>query len=113
MGWRLGLQPLFTAIVPLALGITACGQHGPAEIADPGRVSQLHKGSSTKTDVQALFGTPQGTQYAENGDQTWNYYYTAAVQGVTAEAFGVKPFSFLSVTFDKNGIVSSFSMNGS
>jgi len=93
----------------LALAITGCGPHGPPEIANPGTVGQIHKGSSTKRDVQAVFGTPQTTAYAENGDETWNYYYSAAVQGVTAEAFGIKPFSALSVTFDRNDIVKAYS----
>jgi hypothetical protein len=103
----------FVTALILTVILAGCGPHGSTGIADPGKVSEIHKGSSTKADIQALFGTPQGTEYAANGDETWNYHYRAAVVGITAEVFGVEPFKSVSVTFGKDGIVKAYGISGS
>src|SRR5215813_10386107 len=86
---------------------------GHRRIADPDRTSQIHKGSSTKGDIRSLFGSPNFTGYAENGDETWGYYYIGPIRGLTAEALGINPSKSLTVTSDKNGVVKTYSISGS
>jgi outer membrane protein assembly factor BamE (lipoprotein component of BamABCDE complex) len=100
------------AVAILIFGTAGCTQ-GQKQIADPDKTSQIHKGSSTKNEMRSLFGNPAYTGYAENGDETWSYYYIGPVRGVTAEAFGINPSKSLTLTFDKNGVVKAYSISGS
>jgi outer membrane protein assembly factor BamE (lipoprotein component of BamABCDE complex) len=107
-----GCMAQVLAIAMLIFGTAGCTQ-GQRQIADPNKTSQIHKGSSTKSEVRSLLGDPYFTGYAENGDETWSYYYLGPVRGLTAEAFGINPSKSLTVTFDKNGVVKAYSISGS
>ena len=51
--------------------------------------------------------------FSENGDEVWTYTYTAPVVGKTAQMLGIESFRYLSVTFDKNGILKAYATYGS
>jgi hypothetical protein len=50
--------------------------------------------------------------FSENGDEAWTYAYTAPVVGKTAKMLGIESFRYLSVTFDKNGILKAYATYG-
>ena len=75
---------------------------------DSGKVSQVKKGESTKTDVMRLFGTP-GEKYIypviqNNSEEAVNYVY----QHSKGSAFNLKFHQkLLVVTFNKQGVVTN------
>jgi outer membrane protein assembly factor BamE (lipoprotein component of BamABCDE complex) len=101
------------AVGILIFGTAGCAERGERQIADPGRISQIQKGVSTKASIKALFGEPEGMYFSEDGDEVWAYTYTAPVIGKTALMLGIKAFRQLSVTFDKNGILKAYGTYGS
>ena len=101
------------AVGILIFGTAGCAERGERQIADPGRIGQIQKGVSTKASIKALFGEPEGTNFSENGDEAWTYTYTAPVVGKTAKMLGIESFRYLSVTFDKNGILKAYATYGS
>jgi hypothetical protein len=100
------------AVGILIFGTAGCAERGERQIADPGRISQIQKGVSTKASIKVLFGEPEGMNFSENGDEVWTYTYTAPVVGKTAQMLGIDSFRYLSVTFDKNGILKAYATYG-
>jgi hypothetical protein len=66
----------------------------------------LVKGTTTKAEVLATYGNPFRVGY-ENGDQKWTYGY------YKYKLFGDSMTKDLDVTFDKSGVVSSYSYSSS
>jgi outer membrane protein assembly factor BamE (lipoprotein component of BamABCDE complex) len=101
----------------LAIGIAGCTEEGQRQVGDPGRVSQIQRGITTRSQIQALFGNPQHTSYNEDGGESWSYSHllippTAYILG----PFGGNSFmqsSHLSIEFDKAGVVKAYSTSGS
>jgi outer membrane protein assembly factor BamE (lipoprotein component of BamABCDE complex) len=99
----------------LTIGIAGCTnvvhERGQRDIFDQSRISQIQKGSSTKDNITVLFGTPEGTEFAENGDETWTYTYLLVTRNPMGLTRGSGHQSVLSVTFDTRGIVKSYSVH--
>jgi outer membrane protein assembly factor BamE (lipoprotein component of BamABCDE complex) len=82
------------------------------DIFDQSRTNQIQKGSSTKENILVLFGKPAGTEFAENGDESWDYTYTLITSDPlarTRKTYG----SHLSVTFDNKGLVKAYNVYNS
>ena len=93
--------------------LIGCATTGNVQIADPGTVSKIEEGKSSKADVRALVGEPTKVNFDTNKNEIWEYIYTKA---------SAKPASFipvvglfaggadmsgntLTILFDKNGVV--------
>jgi outer membrane protein assembly factor BamE (lipoprotein component of BamABCDE complex) len=100
----LGIFILFSTV--------GCAERGQRQIADPAKISQIQKGVSIKASIKALFGDPDGMNFLEHGDETWDYFYTPPVTGKTAQMLGLQS-RYLTVTFDTNGIVKAYGIHGS
>ena len=110
-GWTPLRKLIFIALIAVALA--AC-QRGDPQIADPNKISQIQKGSSTKSDIRALFGSPEATYHNADGTQMWIYNYhsipaTSVMFGVYA---GGHSYATMSVSFDKSGIVNDYHVSG-
>jgi outer membrane protein assembly factor BamE (lipoprotein component of BamABCDE complex) len=97
-----------------ALAISGCAyESGQRDISDTSRISQIQKGSSTKEQIHMLFGSPKGTEFAANDDETWTYSYWSSTYDpvhVPQEPHRVFRASTLNVTFDKRGIVKAYAV---
>jgi len=109
-------------ILVLAIGLNGCVYaHGNKKISDVDSRSQIKRGVSTKADVLSLMGKPAGTTESENGEETWNYVYsktevrfTQFIPYVNMVAGGSDDENhYLTVLFDKNGVVKSISQGTS
>jgi outer membrane protein assembly factor BamE (lipoprotein component of BamABCDE complex) len=111
------LTTISAAIFILAGCASAGNQALKAESSDS--VSQkIVKGTHTKDDVKKSFGSPNETSFTDSGNEIWRYKYAYA----TAKAVNYVPIANLFargadvdrkelvVFFDKNGVVSNYSM---
>jgi outer membrane protein assembly factor BamE (lipoprotein component of BamABCDE complex) len=101
----------FVALIGLALA--ACQRGGP-EISDPNRISQVQKGSSTKGDIQTLFGKPEAIYHDADGTEMWTYHYhsipaASVLFGVYA---GGQSYATMTVSFDQSGVVTDYHVSG-
>ena len=67
---------LRTAAILLPLGMAGCsGQSGDTAILEPGKVSSIVIGQSSRSDVLALLGQPNHTTWNRDGE-SWVYQVT-------------------------------------
>ena len=88
---------------------------------EQGVQTKLAEGKSTKQDVRRIFGSPLKTSFTDSGLEIWTFEfknvsadavaYIPIVNMFGATASGTK--KELVVLFDRNGIVSRFSMSES
>jgi len=97
----------FAALIGLAASFpnTTYGE-GPGGTFDQSKVEQIQKGSTTKTNIIALFGEPGAKDLPANGDETWIYTYP--VRQISAPSQPSSHAYMLMITFDNQGIVKSF-----
>ena len=105
----------------LISGVAGClgAESGQKQITDPGKISQIQKGVSTKASIRAAFGLPGGIEYASNGDEIWSYSYAnVSVNPATfVPVIGIfaggetSQSSALMVHFDTQGIVRSYGVH--
>ncbi|MEJ2672317.1 MAG: outer membrane protein assembly factor BamE [Deltaproteobacteria bacterium] len=101
----------------LLLVANACVSAGTQAIKDPGVISKIEAGKSTRADVRALLGYPLAATHKDQGlgEVTWHYYYATAYPNASAFIPEVNAFTrnlnettrVLSVTFNQNGTVKS------
>jgi outer membrane protein assembly factor BamE (lipoprotein component of BamABCDE complex) len=101
----------------LLLTASACVSAGTRAILEPGIVSRIEVGKSTRADVAALLGYPLVATYQDQGvgEATWHYYYDTATPTTAAFIPLGKAFTpnlrettrVLSVTFNREGTVKS------
>ncbi len=104
--------------IALLLVCSACVSAGTKAIKDPGVISRIEVGKSTRSDVAALLGYPIAATHKDQGlgEVTWHYYYVTAAPNATeflpvAKAF-ITPHlrettRVLSVTFNREGTVTN------
>ena len=106
---------IFAALVGLAACVPGTTyEKGQRDIFDKSRIDQIQRGSTTKDNILVLFGQPEGKSIGENGDEAWNYSY---VSRQARSPFLPSPPEIhsvvLIVSFDKRGIVTSYTTSGS
>lgn len=115
---------LLTGCLMLSFVITGCASVGNERLRDENQSTVKNKiveGQTTKTDIQSMFGEPQHTSFTDGGNLIWTYQFT----NVSADAVSYIPIvslfgatasgtkKELVVLFDKNDIVSRYSMRKS
>jgi outer membrane protein assembly factor BamE (lipoprotein component of BamABCDE complex) len=70
---------------------------------DTTKVSSIQKGTTTKSDIRAMFGEPVSTRPTDSGE-VWSYYY----QSVSF----INENHSLDVDFDKAGVVIDYRYKG-
>ncbi len=93
--------------------LIGCATVGNVQISDPGTVSKIEEGKSSKADVRALVGEPTKVNFDTNKNEIWEYIYTKAtakpasfipVVGIFAGGADMSG-NTLTILFDKNGVV--------
>jgi hypothetical protein len=91
---------------------------GQKQLSDPTKISQIQKGVSTKANIKAAFGDPEGIDFEANGDEVWTYSYSkssinpANLIPVVDIVHHADPMQFvaLTVSFDNRGLVKAYSV---
>lgn len=100
-------------------GLSACAPgapgYGNAAARNENALDQIHKGVTTKADVQRLLGTPT-SPYQEDGRSVWQY------QHIEVSALAIVPFASMvtntmdeknvNIYFDKTDIVEAVEIGG-
>lgn len=116
---KLLVSVITTSLLVIGVGGCVGTVGGEKQITDPGKISQIQKGVSTKASIRAAFGDPEGTSFEANGDEIWTYSYVntsvnpatyVPIVGVFAGGTTVQS-SGLVVTFDDRGIVKAYAIN--
>jgi outer membrane protein assembly factor BamE (lipoprotein component of BamABCDE complex) len=115
---KLLVSVITTSLLMIGVGGCVGTEGGERQITDPGKISQIEKGVSTKASIRAAFGAPEGTSFEANGNEIWTYSYVntsvtpatyVPIVGVFAGGTNVQS-SGLTVTFDANGIVKAYAI---
>lgn len=101
-------------ILSTLLALTGCASVGHK--IEEAKVDQIHKGESTKDDVQSLLGSPDQMTRDGSGKIIWSYHYAhSSVKGQTFIPYygifagGAKvQTQLVSVTFDPDGRVEDY-----
>jgi outer membrane protein assembly factor BamE (lipoprotein component of BamABCDE complex) len=92
-------------IVVTLVGCTTT--QGNSALTNRESVASIKEGKTTKADISRMFGAPAGTTKSTDGTEGWVYSYSSANM---APFFASVKMKQLSVNFDKNGVVSSYSV---
>ena len=94
----INLFRIFITGIFLAIFLPGCGSVG--KNFDESLYTKIVKGTTTKKDIQAMFGYPfkKGIQ---NGYPVWTYEYNHV------NSFGTDTSKDMIIVFDKNGVVKS------
>lgn len=104
---------LLAGFIIAALSLAGCASSGNPKVADFNAATQVEYGKTTKAEIKAMLGEPNGKKYGANGKEIWVYSY-AQVQA--------KPATFIPVVglfvggadgsakklifaFDENGVL--------
>ena len=110
--------------VGLALLLGGCASAGNMALKDENEKtvsSQIVEGKTTKNEVVARYGQPTSTTFTDGGNQVWTYRYAYAtanavsyvpIVGIFAGGAHVQSKELV-LMFDKNDVVSKFSMRES
>jgi outer membrane protein assembly factor BamE (lipoprotein component of BamABCDE complex) len=105
---------LLAGILTIVLaGCATSTETGKKDIFDQSRIEQIKKGSSTKDNITVLFGPPEGTEFAANGDEMWSYHYVLRTSNPLLQPSSKTYLSYLDVTFDNRGIVKAYTVQNS
>lgn len=94
--------------------IAGCVTVGNRKIENPGKVAaQIKPGATTKNEVRAIVGEPSKTEFADTGDETWEYVLVKSqvraasfipIVGLFAGGADMQNYS-LTVRFRPDGVV--------
>jgi outer membrane protein assembly factor BamE (lipoprotein component of BamABCDE complex) len=103
---------IFAALICLGACMQSNFEHGQRAIADQSMVAQIQKGVTTKQNVAALFGEPQGKHFQANGGETWTYSYHHTEWNPLEVYPTVKSEgASLEIEFDSRGVVQEYAVN--
>lgn len=109
------------AAVIVMSGCASMGNERLAEQSQSSLQKQFSEGKTTKADVQSALGPATKVSFTDSGNEIWSYSWAHAtpqarnfipVVGLFSRGHDVARKE-LTVMFDRNGVVSRFSMNES
>jgi len=68
----------FVVSIIAALAITGYASSGNPKVADFNTATQIEYGKTTKAEIKAMLGEPNGIKYGPDGKEIWTYVYAQA-----------------------------------
>jgi len=108
----------------VAAALTACASSGNTALkAETGQTlsTKIAKGVTTQSQVRALLGAPNSTDFTDSGNQIWHYSYQKATSmgrnfvplvNIVSSGANVEAKE-LALFFDKQGVVQDYAMQES
>jgi outer membrane protein assembly factor BamE (lipoprotein component of BamABCDE complex) len=111
-------------ILAIAVLLGACASAGSMQLKEESGTTvatKIFEGKTTRGEVQSMYGQPSQTTFTDAGNEIWTYRYAYAtpkamnfvpIVGIFAGGADVQSKELV-VMFDKNNVVSRFTMRES
>jgi outer membrane protein assembly factor BamE (lipoprotein component of BamABCDE complex) len=75
---RMMVVRMVVMVLAAALLAAGCASAGNPKVAEFNPATQIEYGKTTKAEVRAMLGEPNGIKYGANGKEVWAYTYAQA-----------------------------------